>query len=510
MKNCVLLREMGRNANSLTRLALLIVACLLMSSSWSRGVAKEEISEMADSGTSSIVMNRLVAQAQQPSASLPNSVQNAVISEAANHTGMPASQFQVIEAEQRDWPNGCLGIYQPGIACTQVIVPGWRVVVQAQQQEWSFHTDSTGNLVKLANANSPGGNQSYTDIEGHWAQSCIQRLSQQGTISGYPDNTFRPDSPVSRAEYAALLNQAFPDVQTERAGTSFVDVPDDYWDQEAIQTAYRKGFLSGYPDQEFHPDDRVSRVEMFVALASGLDYSSPKHGSGILAETYGDAAEIPAYAIEEIAALTQQGAIVQESSGSNSLNPSAVATRAQVAATLCELKFEDSGVPEGYVVSPVEDPGEAIVLGQTCSNDAAGYTVNYPTGWITNDGEVLNYCQVFDPDSITLPERSSSFDEAIHLRIDSIPFERATGTDDISETILSRRTTTVEGYEAVIEESESTGRGLLQEGVRSYSYSINLDNGEIMVASTYDIATQDYTRNKQVLDQMIGSLRFNR
>jgi hypothetical protein len=349
-----------------------------------------------------------------------------------------------------------------------------------------------------------------TDIEGHWAQSCIQRLSQQGIVTGYPDNTFRPNSPVTRAEYAALLNQAFPDIAAQRGAPDFVDVPESFWGQEAIQTAYRRGFLSGYPNQEFRPNELVNRVETFVALASGLDYGPPDNVQGILAAAYGDAATIPTYASEEIAALTQQGAIVKSTAESNLLNPSEPATRAQVAGTLCQLNFEDDTLPAGYVVNPVEDPGDAVVLGQTCSNGAANYTVNYPTGWVSNAGDVLNSCQVFDPTSITLPERSSSFNEAIHLRIDSIPFEEVADTDDITETILTRRDTTVDGYEAIIEESESTGRALLPEGVRSYAYLINLGDGEIMVASTYDVANQQYTRNKRVLDQMISTLRFNR
>jgi hypothetical protein len=352
--------------------------------------------------------------------------------------------------------------------------------------------------------------QLYTDIEGHWAQSCIQRLSQQGTVSGYPDSTFRPNSPITRAEYAALLNQAFPNVEFQRGTTNFTDVSDTYWGQDAIQTAYRKGFLSGYPNQEFRPSELVSRVESFVALASGLDYGTPNNVSGILAAAYNDAADIPAYATEEIAALTQQGAIVKTTAGGDGLKPAAAATRAQVAGTLCQLKFEEADIPSRYVVQPVDDPDQVVVLGQTCTNGAAGYTVDYPTGWLTNDGDVLNACQVFDPVSISLPERSTSFDEAIHLRFDGIPFEDAISEDDITETLLSRRTTTVDGYEAVVEEGESTGRALLQEGVRSYSYIINLGDGEIMVASTYDVATQEYTRNKQVLDQMISSLRFDR
>jgi hypothetical protein len=493
------------------RLAILTTGCLMTTSAWTPARAEPERAKMVAHLSRLNTVDAALAQVHLGQTNLPGAVRSAVIDAAVNRTDISAEAFEVVEAEPQDWPDGCLGLAESGTACTQAIVPGWQVVIQANQQQWTFRTDNTGSEVRLASSrNLNGTNSSYGDIEGHWAQSCIQRLSQQGTISGYPDNTFRPDSPITRAEYAALLNQAFPDVEAQRGTANFVDVSSDYWGQEAIQTAYRKGFLSGYPNQEFRPNDLISRVETFVALASGLDYDTPDNVSGILATAYGDAAEIPAYATEEIAALTQQQAIVKTDAGSNRFNPATAATRAQVAATLCQLKFEVSGIPNDYIAQPVQDPDQSVILGQTCTNQVAGYTVDYPTDWKTNNGGVLNACQVFDPVSISLPERSSSFDEAIHLRFDSIPFEEVTDEDDITATILSRRTTTVDGYEAVVEESESTGRALLQAGVRSYSYIINLGDGEIMVASTYDVATQEYSRNKQVLDQMVNSLRFSR
>jgi hypothetical protein len=494
---------------ALSRLAMGSAGGLLLTATWSQGMTLAQTTKADASSEKSLQPTALLAQEND----LPQSVRSAVIQAAANRAGIPADQFEVVAAEQRDWPDGCLGLGEPGTLCTQAIVPGWRVVVGAEGQQWMFRTDETGSQVALATTEgSNGSDQSYTDIQGHWAQFCIQQLNQQGTISGYPNNTFRPNNSITRAEYAAMLNQAFPQVEPERGATNFTDVPASFWGQEAIQTAYRKGFLSGYPNQQFRPNDLISRVETFVALASGLDYGPPAEAEAILASTYTDSATIPSYAFGQLAAITQQGAVIQPSASSTAFNPAAPATRAQVAASLCEIKFEQTGIPDGYVVNPVESPGDgnSPVLGETCTNDAAGYTVNYPTGWMTNPRGVLNFCQVFDPTSISLPERSSSFDEAIHLRIDAIPFERATGEDDIIDTELTRRTTTIDGYQAVVTESESTGRGLLPAGVRSYTYIIDLGNDSIMVASTYDLGEQQYSRNKQVLDQMMDSLDFNR
>jgi len=485
---------------TLSRIAFLSAGCLLSSSLWNQGIAQSAVAEP----------DVAIAQAAN---NLPQTVQNAVIDDAANRTGIPANAFTVIEAEPRDWPNGCLGLADPGVACTQAIVPGWRVVLTANQQQWVYRTDETGNQVSLAESNSaPNGDQPYTDIQGHWAQSCIQRLNQQNIISGYPNNTFRPNNSITRAEYAALINQAFPDIEPERSAINFTDVPVYYWGYDAIQTAYEKGFLSGYPNQQVRPNELVSRVEAYVALASGLAYAPPDAAQGVLSAAYTDADSIPSYAAGAIAAATQQGIVVNATPQTTAMNPADAATRAQVAATLCQIKYDDAGIPDGYGVNAVEspDPSDRLTLGQTCDNNESGFTVNYPTDWMTNTQDIAPSCFVFDPESITLQERASSLDEAIHMRVDRIPYARATRQDDPTETVISRRSTTVDGREAIVTESESNGRGLIPEGVTSYRYVISLDNGSrIMLASTYDYAGQPYDRNKQVLDQMIGTLNLD-
>jgi hypothetical protein len=273
---------------ALSRLAMGSAGGLLLTATWSQGMTLAQTTKADASSEKSLQPTALLAQEND----LPQSVRSAVIQAAANRAGIPADQFEVVAAEQRDWPDGCLGLGEPGTLCTQAIVPGWRVVVGAEGQQWMFRTDETGSQVALATTEgSNGSDQSYTDIQGHWAQFCIQQLNQQGTISGYPNNTFRPNNSITRAEYAAMLNQAFPQVEPERGATNFTDVPASFWGQEAIQTAYRKGFLSGYPNQQFRPNDLISRVETFVALASGLDYGPPRRGRsdpGVYLYGFGD------------------------------------------------------------------------------------------------------------------------------------------------------------------------------------------------------------------------------
>lgn len=210
-----------------------------------------------------------------------------------------------------------------------------------------------GSLIPLSFA-TPTQAQVYPDIQGHWAEECISRLGQQGIVTGYPDGTFKPDDIITRAEYAALMNQAYPNINTERSAINFVDVAPSYWGYNAIRTAYQKEFLTGYPNDYFRPEAIIDRNEAFVALASGLGYNVPNNPQQILAATYQDAAEIPQYAEGQIAAATQQGIMISPPKpqfNQRLMGPTDPATRAQIAAAICETK-EIEGVPPRYVVNP--------------------------------------------------------------------------------------------------------------------------------------------------------------
>lgn len=167
----------------------------------------------------------------------------------------------------------------------------------------------------------------FPDIQGHWAQAFIQALADQNIISGFPDRTFRPNSPVTRAEFAAIVNRAF--APTPRGGAvEFSDVPPSFWGYSAIQTAARSGFLAGYPGGIFRPNQQIPRVQVIVALTSGLNLSS--NDTNVLS-FYQDAAQIPTYATNRVAAATQRQIVVNYPTV-RLLNPNRNATRAEVAA----------------------------------------------------------------------------------------------------------------------------------------------------------------------------------
>lgn len=170
----------------------------------------------------------------------------------------------------------------------------------------------------------------FSDVSAnYWARPFIQELATRGVIRGFPDGTFRPNEPVTRAQFAAMIRQAFQK-QRVRGATNFVDVPSDYWAFQAIQEAYTTGFLTGYPGNVFQPNQNIPRAQVLVSLTSGLEYTAAGSADTIL-QVYSDASAIPDYARPGIAAATQR-TIVVNYPNVQFLNPNQVATRAEVAA----------------------------------------------------------------------------------------------------------------------------------------------------------------------------------
>ena len=189
----------------------------------------------------------------------------------------------------------------------------------------------------------------FPDTLGHWAEDYIAALASREIIGGFLDGTYRPDEPVTRAQFAAIINKAFAP-PPERPAANFGDVDRSFWGYQAIQTAYQGGFVAGYPGNVFRPSQNIPRVQALVALANGLKFEG---GNATVLAKYADSGQVPDWAIPSIAAATQRNLVVSYPNV-GVLNPNVNASRADIAAFVYQALVnagEADPIPSRYVVT---------------------------------------------------------------------------------------------------------------------------------------------------------------
>ncbi len=182
---------------------------------------------------------------------------------------------------------------------------------------------------------TPSAATNFSDVApDYWARPFIQALAARNIITGFPDGTFKPNEPVDRAEFAAMIQKAFNQKQIRQLDASaFTDVPTDYWAASAIEEAFETGFMRGFPGALFLPNDPIPKVQAIVALTNGLGLAPSGSVADIVRTYYIDAGLIPDYAVNNVAAGTQANAVVNYPNV-RVLNPFMPLTRAEAAAHL--------------------------------------------------------------------------------------------------------------------------------------------------------------------------------
>jgi hypothetical protein len=126
---------------------------------------------------------------QQPSdRNLPDSVAKGVLQDASRRLNLSTSRLRIVRTEQRDWPNGCLGLVEPGRLCTNAVISGWRVTVEGGGQTYVYRTDESGSLIKLEGAADRGNSGAVqipsSELPPPLSRSVIFRAITSGGLIG--------------------------------------------------------------------------------------------------------------------------------------------------------------------------------------------------------------------------------------------------------------------------------------------------------------------------------------
>lgn len=137
--------------------------------------------------------------------------------------------------------------------------------VSNTETEKDTSVESTSNEIKtIVNASETV----FSDISGHWAESRIKEAVKIGFVTGYQDGTFKPNATVTRAEFATLLNNAMKNQNT--AVIKLKDIKESDWYYKQIQKAVAVGFFSGYDDNTFRPNNPITRQEVAKVINSTI------------------------------------------------------------------------------------------------------------------------------------------------------------------------------------------------------------------------------------------------
>lgn len=120
----------------------------------------------------------------------------------------------------------------------------------------------------------------FKDVpEGFWAQEAISRAASLGIVKGYPDGTFKPQKYVTRAEFVTMLIRAleFP-IDAQPVSPFKDDELIGAWAKPYVASAAASGIVVGYPDETFRPNDLLTRAEMVVIVARALELPTNSAG----------------------------------------------------------------------------------------------------------------------------------------------------------------------------------------------------------------------------------------
>ncbi|CAM4179681.1 S-layer homology domain-containing protein [Saccharibacillus endophyticus] len=171
----------------------------------------------------------------------------------------------------------------------------------------------------------------FGDVAGHWAESAVLRAVSAGFVTGYANGDFRPNAKVTRAEFVTMIVRAL-DLPVQASAPSFTDNNRvGTWAVPSVAAAVEAGLISGYADGTFRPGNAMTRTELTVTIARAAKL--PIDPSAKL--SFGDAADIPKWAVPYIAAAQKAG--LAGGVGGGRFAPNQQATRAEAVSMILAM-----------------------------------------------------------------------------------------------------------------------------------------------------------------------------
>ena len=218
-------------------------------------------------------------------------------------------------------------------------------------------------IINLPAVSLNAAEEGFTDVSNHWAKEIISKFTEQGIITGYNDGTFRPDAYLKRAEAVTLLNKFFN--ITQSGYPNFTDVKPEDWYYFQVGAAHERGYVNGYPDGSFKPNNYVTRIEALIMLYILL--GAPEHNNNAVLEQFKDNGNIPEDKplYRQIVAYMASNGILNEYPEEGALRINDLLTRAEALSLLNKISdmIANTNNPQPETepeLSPTPEPSPAI------------------------------------------------------------------------------------------------------------------------------------------------------
>lgn len=200
----------------------------------------------------------------------------------------------------------------------------------------------------------------FKDVKGHWAQKPIEYGVENGYISGYPDGTFLPEKTVTRAEFSKMINNAVKITSTGNAKANYSDVVTKEWYYTEVKKAENAGYINGYEDGTFRPNNSVTRQEAAVILSRIVLPTSEREKIS----KFVDGSSIDSWAKDSVLMIASKGYIKGDEKGR--FSPKSSLTRAQAAKLIYEFVTNEN-IVNGEKTIKASD--EKTVVSETLFTD---------------------------------------------------------------------------------------------------------------------------------------------
>lgn len=197
---------------------------------------------------------------------------------------------------------------------------------------WSYITDYTENRDEDGKeTTTPKVERVFSDVDGHWAQESIRYCVANQLMVGVSEDSFAPDSILSRGMLVTILYQAAgaPRVQEQQ---TFSDVARGSWYERAVCWAKEEGIVSGYGNGIFSPDDGVTREQLAVILMRCAEWMGYNVSARSDLSGYTDFDQVSLWAVEAVKWANTEG--LMNGRSAVTLAPAGTATRGEAAAML--------------------------------------------------------------------------------------------------------------------------------------------------------------------------------